>query len=374
MQNATVEPNVVSYQIEKASEEHLISLCTNAGITIQDLPADLVKTCLTSTKIRDITRTFFDYYEANKEKHSAPSLNLTAEQKSLLTSLKPSENSSFVTEVKRTIQNNLSSAASKMSEANIFLERAANERSKIENIISGGVNFHSEIEKIQAGKFFVFNTEISKFDNNERGSFNLAFTTKDVILTRDGGSPTEKKMNFGSYIVRYCPFANKIVVLPYKNNTSVNGCFHPHVDHNGNVCWGNVVNAYSAAMNTMQPSVAFDLLKVLLQTYGGTPYASLHDFSKEKASGAIYVDDANELVSTNLGYIIKTNYLPQIVKSVRNFILKPSTNGITIVEVYEHPLTKIRYLPLDVTQKSFISAEALFAEGSMNNDNVIKLT
>jgi hypothetical protein len=68
-------------------------------------------------------------------------------------------------------------------------------------------------------------------------------------------------------------------VIPYKNNITVDGYFHPHVRPEGAICWGEASTAAMKNIANLELEKALRLLHSLLNSYNGaSPYVQLGRF------------------------------------------------------------------------------------------------
>lgn len=71
-------------------------------------------------------------------------------------------------------------------------------------------------------------------------------------------------------------------VIPYKNNITVGGYFHPHVRPEGGICWGEAQTAAMKNIANLELDKALRLLHALLNSYnGGSPYMQLARLKSE---------------------------------------------------------------------------------------------
>jgi hypothetical protein len=71
-------------------------------------------------------------------------------------------------------------------------------------------------------------------------------------------------------------------VIPYRNNLSVGGFYHPHIQSYGSICWGEASTAAMKAIANLDLEKALRLLHAILNSYnGGSPYMQLARFKLE---------------------------------------------------------------------------------------------
>ena len=116
------------------------------------------------------------------------------------------------------------------------------------------------------------------------------FVTKDILLIdprRGGCSP----INMGKFLIRINPknFAsNNVSIFPFINNIIVRGHWHPHINDDGGICWGNAFEPAAQGFTTRNYKQFFKVLYSLLSTYNAaSPYVVMGDFYKKQASREI---------------------------------------------------------------------------------------
>lgn len=83
----------------------------------------------------------------------------------------------------------------------------------------------------------------------------------------------------GSFKVVIKPLLNRVRVHLGENNTSVNGCIHPHVGISGDVCWGNGADRAINALRNLELHTVLQILEIILKTYNpDSPYVTLQLF------------------------------------------------------------------------------------------------
>ena len=72
-----------------------------------------------------------------------------------------------------------------------------------------------------------------------------------------------------------------MMVIPYKNNVGVDGYYHPHVESNGYICWGDAGRQVALWVKEYKLSSILKMLYALLFNYNdGNPYVSIQYFSQ----------------------------------------------------------------------------------------------
>lgn len=115
------------------------------------------------------------------------------------------------------------------------------------------------------------------------GTDRIEFTLiNDCILKwKDDSKKIDFTVNMGKFKLRYHPGLNKAHVFTYKNNLIVGSKYHPHVDGNGSVCWGNATEAITTALRCFDIGKICDVIFLLLHEYNPeSPYIRLTEFAQ----------------------------------------------------------------------------------------------
>jgi hypothetical protein len=109
-------------------------------------------------------------------------------------------------------------------------------------------------------------------------------TASDIILTeRNDAAGTDMRVNMGKYIASADFAAMKITVSTYTDALySRNGYFHPYINSNGKICWGNGSGSAEKMLSMGDMKGALDLLQGVLTQYSSdtTPFESLYAFQQ----------------------------------------------------------------------------------------------
>lgn len=101
----------------------------------------------------------------------------------------------------------------------------------------------------------------------------LWFFTKTDVVMQEGNA---LQVTLGKFAVKLDLISCRLFVYPYKDNKSSDGFFHPYVDTEGEVCWGDSQRVAFALLDDWKFGEALGLLQALLNTYGsGTPFVRL---------------------------------------------------------------------------------------------------
>lgn len=103
------------------------------------------------------------------------------------------------------------------------------------------------------------------------------------LIHKNRAAGIDCELDVGQFAVRIDLHSFDLKVFPYKNNIISTGgyraVYHPHVNSQGNVCWGNALETVAALRRTFNIGKILSLLYVLLNSYdSGAPYVHLHAF------------------------------------------------------------------------------------------------
>lgn len=106
-------------------------------------------------------------------------------------------------------------------------------------------------------------------------------TKNDVIITHKNKlAGLDIQVNCGQLAVRIALHNLGMRVIPYKNNIGHNNYFHPHVDYEGNICWGNAGKQVAEWIKKCELSNILKMLYSLLFTYNeSSPYIHIQNLS-----------------------------------------------------------------------------------------------
>lgn len=108
-------------------------------------------------------------------------------------------------------------------------------------------------------------------------------TMTDIVLSqRSKSAGIDTTINLGMMSVRLDLRHSRCEVYPYKKNLTAGHHYHPHIDSDGSVCWGDAYRTVGEALADWDVKVVLNLLSGLLTTYNsGNPYVMLADFSRK---------------------------------------------------------------------------------------------
>lgn len=317
-------------------KNYLIYLCSNYGLNLSDV-SSIEQSFINSNK-KEATDQFFAFYKANKKSLENKKIKITLDSDKIksLSNFKINQNNDYIKTIQNSIKSDINLVINHQKDIEILLNRMAENREKIAHTLKP-INMLSSLEKINALNFFTFDKEKSSIGENEQNPI-LVFSTKEVILSSRPNENPKVSYNFGSFYVRYSPNQNSIRVLKKHNNHPSNGYYHPHIDQSGTVCWGNANDTYVESMNLMKPELAFEKLKALLQTYGGTPYKSLGEFIQERDKMSLYEDFDKKMIATST-IAVREDKLGQSSKEGLNYLYmtkNPYGENTVTIQIYEN--------------------------------------
>lgn len=111
-------------------------------------------------------------------------------------------------------------------------------------------------------------------------------TNGNIVLTlKNEKANQDLTFDAGQFAVQISLGNFYMKVIPYKNNSRVNydRFYHPHVDLDGDICWGNARESALASLELFQIGKALKLLYAVLSQYNdGNPYVHLSEFVSDK--------------------------------------------------------------------------------------------
>lgn len=102
-------------------------------------------------------------------------------------------------------------------------------------------------------------------------------TRNKIIISHENKSAgLDIKLDVGYLAVKINLRSFDMMVIPYKNNIRYENYFHPHVDHNGQICWGDAYNSVAKWREQFEIGKILQILYSLLQNYNPeNPYVSV---------------------------------------------------------------------------------------------------
>lgn len=153
-----------------------------------------------------------------------------------------------------------------------YVKDAAAERAALSVITGRDNRIEEQVQEINNSSFWRY------LRTEDHG---IIFVTKNDIICsyKNPAAGIDITVNFGKYKAVYNMNTARISVFIYENNLRVESIYHPHVNSNGGVCWGNASEATTKAMANMDLSQLFGLLASVLVSYTpGIPYVSIENF------------------------------------------------------------------------------------------------
>lgn len=130
----------------------------------------------------------------------------------------------------------------------------------------------------------------------EEGTISLI--TPEVILTFvNEGAKITSAVNLGRYLLEVKVPATSLVaaIHAYDNNPDAEGYYHPHVTSDGNICTGDMSEAYHAACNNFRFYDLVAIMKKVLTNYNDeSPYVELHELEAAKREGTVIDPEQDE--------------------------------------------------------------------------------
>lgn len=105
-----------------------------------------------------------------------------------------------------------------------------------------------------------------------------------VVSEKNPAAGIDITVNLGKFRARLNLGSADVRVYVHQDNTMVSNFYHPHINHGGQPCWGNV--SLNAAKCQAERSIKslFEILLALLHSYSAeAPYRPLNDFYTAKA-------------------------------------------------------------------------------------------
>lgn len=129
----------------------------------------------------------------------------------------------------------------------------------------------------------------------------LYFHTPEIRLTeKNPRSGVNREVAMGRYLIELRAEVPSVKVFTRQHNIFSAGYYHPYVNTEGKICWGNAADTAAKLLSAMEFDKVFDLLAALLTTYSpdATPYRTLADFERiSKAGGETICEHCDELDS-----------------------------------------------------------------------------
>lgn len=253
-------------------------LCSQVGVSINEIPSEVVHAIAEAQAKQVVNKLFFDWFNSRPIKTTTftdDDLNLFKKALSV--------------EHTEAYQNLISSRMTQQREvtrlSNLTHQCARQIASYNEKLRAltktNGIDLTSEIEAIVKDGWYRYESEFTKAMNSGFEEPCLYFTTPRVNMSfYNKAVGAEMNVDMGRYLIKYRVRTGVIEVKTHEDNLSVEGYIHPHVASDNTLCWGNASAHYSKSMVEHTPSLAFKSMRVILQTYNDeSPYRSISEFA-----------------------------------------------------------------------------------------------
>lgn len=112
------------------------------------------------------------------------------------------------------------------------------------------------------------------------GIFYLNTKANTILRDVNKAANLDVVMDLGQLAIRLDTKNNMdLRIIPYKNNITSGGYWHPHVQTDGRVCWGEAQTMVTGHLSTLEIGNALRLAYGLINSYNpASPYRSLADF------------------------------------------------------------------------------------------------
>jgi len=211
-----------------------------------------------------------------------PEVTLEQEMLDLFSTLTKNVHSGKIESLQNDISRNIDFANRMHRDALGAMRETARKREEISKLTGVSMDLTPEIKKIVADGWFTLEPQKTRELNaaSTTNNHGIYFSTQDVFLTHK--KPTANidiTVPMGKYLIKYMPQDANLYVMEYKDNVKVSSYIHPHVASDGSVCWGTGHDKTMLALANQQPSIAFNILRMVLTSYNDdSPYASLGEF------------------------------------------------------------------------------------------------
>lgn len=163
------------------------------------------------------------------------------------------------------------------NEAQNYLRRAVEAAERVRSQAGVGIDLSVIIQQCCASGFYALDIVSPGY---------IEFITAPVTCAEvNVKAGVRRTVYLGQYIVRYQPKTAQISVLKYKDNISSAGHYHPHVNAQGSVCWGNARDLLRGLVR-FELKPVLDALQVILTTYNGeSPYVDFNRYLTIRGTG-----------------------------------------------------------------------------------------
>lgn len=279
---ASTQERFVAFDQAEAKEfkplEWVRILCSQVGVSINEIPSEVVHAIAEAQAKQVVNKLFFDWFNSRPIKTTTftdDDLNLFKKALSV--------------EHTEAYQNLISSRMSQQREvtrlSNLVHQCArqiASYNEKLRSLTNqNGIDLTPEIAAIVKDGWYRYESEFTKAMNSGSEEPCLYFTTPRVNMSfYNKAVGAEMNVDMGRYLIKYRVRTGVIEVKTHEDNLIVEGYIHPHVSSDNTLCWGNASTHYSKSMVEHTPSLAFKSMRVILQTYNDeSPYRSISEFA-----------------------------------------------------------------------------------------------
>lgn len=167
-------------------------------------------------------------------------------------------------------------------QASNYLQSAQNQLAEARELkghiqVLTGYSGKSSIDQINEVLKKGFWTDPSYHKESKRLSF---LTAKDVHISWVNSSAgVNYNVNMGRFRADLDLNRAEIRVHTHENNLTVDGTYHPHIDDNGRVCWGNARDMVARNLPAMKFEPVMEALAIILTHYNDeSPYVTIDEF------------------------------------------------------------------------------------------------
>jgi hypothetical protein len=112
------------------------------------------------------------------------------------------------------------------------------------------------------------------------GMFYLNTKSNAVLATVNRAANLDVRVDLGQFAIRLdTKNSMDLRIIPYKNNLLTAGYYHPHVQSDGRVCWGEAGTMVANHLASLEIGNALRIAYGLINSYNdGNPYRALQEF------------------------------------------------------------------------------------------------
>jgi hypothetical protein len=242
----------------------------------------------------EINKRFFAYLEKCKSEADSELIQLERVLSQRVDAIYEGNKNRRIAGLKQDRDAYLNNAVERLRQASEHVKTAWGITQSIERIERNPDTITPQIMQILRESFWKFH----EFNGEE-----LTLTTRNnIILTEINPSAGLRlRVNMGKFRCLIKLQAMNLTVLPYADNVLYENYYHPHVNRNGSICWGNASAAAAKHMSFGEIAPLLRLLSSLLVSYSPeAPYISLYHFQKLRPQdqNPEVVNESSQEVST----------------------------------------------------------------------------